>query len=40
MCRWDAFFAACKDCRVDFMVTSMYTCDMDGTLAYLKQLGK
>ena len=37
---WDAFFKACQWCRVDFMATHIYQCDLEGVKAHLKQLRK
>ena len=34
-CRFDEFFAACKDCQFDFLATHLYTCSADALRWYL-----
>ncbi|GAB4813331.1 hypothetical protein N2152v2_000377 [Parachlorella kessleri] len=35
---WDRFFAACQGCKVDFMVTNVYSCDKEAAMAYIRQI--
>lgn len=35
-CRWDRFFAACTNCKVDFIATNVFTCDADAALHYVQ----
>lgn len=35
---FDKFFKLCKDCRVDYLSTHAYWCDVDKIMGYLKDL--
>ena len=36
--RWDAFFNACRGCRVDFMATHYYSCSAATLFSYMEKI--
>lgn len=40
ICRWDEFFAACKDCHFDFLATHLYTCNPSALQWFLNECKK